>query len=183
MAEERLGGSYDALVEQHGDDPEPEIAEQLEAMSARIDALSEGNTFWTPEDKARSGAILSIDHDGTLAIERGLIRPEDRQQEAASAGAEEGEAPSPALSSNTTGLSDRLVEDLTAHRTAALRVMLARGRLFTRSIIRLVSCTNLEQMPADLVCPLHNSRLTSMGQVGLGSPPQHFNSQQRIFPM
>jgi ParB family chromosome partitioning protein len=95
---DRLGGEYDALVEQHGDDPEPEIAEQLEAISARIDALSEGNKFWTPEDKARSGAIVSIDHDGTLAVERGLIRPEDRQQEPDSADAEEDEAPCPALS-------------------------------------------------------------------------------------
>lgn len=119
---DRLGGAYDALAEQHGDDPEPEIAQQLEAMSERIDALTTGNEVWAAEDKARSGVLVSIDHDGTLAIERGLIQPEDRQQEP---DAEEGEAPSPALSPNTGGLSDRLVEDLTAHRTAALRVMLA----------------------------------------------------------
>jgi ParB family transcriptional regulator, chromosome partitioning protein len=119
---DRLGGEYDALSEQHGDDPEPEIAEQLEVMSARIDALTEGNEVWTAEDMARSGAIVGIDSDGTPAVERGLIRREDKQDETV---AEDGEAPSPALPSNITGLSDRLVEDLTAHRTAALRVMLA----------------------------------------------------------
>lgn len=118
---DRLGGAYDALAEQHGDDPEPEIVEQLEAMSERIDALSNGNEVWTTEDKARSGVLVSIDRDGTLAIERGLIRPEDKRN---APDAEEGEAPSPAPS-NLTGLSDRLVEDLTAHRTLALRVMLA----------------------------------------------------------
>jgi ParB family chromosome partitioning protein len=68
--------------------------------------------------------------DGTLAIERGFIRPEDRQRESASTHVEEGEAPCPAPS----GLSDRLVEDLTAHRTAALRIMLADNPAVTHAL-------------------------------------------------
>ncbi len=122
---DRLSGEYEALTEQHGDDPEPEIWQQMEALSDRIDALSEGNKAWLAEDKARSGAFVGIAHDGRVTVERGLIRPEDRQEARHAAAADEGEAPSPARSADLAGLSDRLVEDLTAHRTAALRVMLA----------------------------------------------------------
>jgi ParB family chromosome partitioning protein len=120
---DRFSGEYDALHAEHGDDPEPEIWRQLEDLSDRIDALSSGNVVWTPEIMARSGVIVSIASDGALDIERGLIRPEDRAKTPAPASDEDGEgdAPSPVPS----GLSDRLTEDLTAHRTAALRIMLA----------------------------------------------------------
>ena len=77
------------------------------------------------KSRARSGAIIRIDHDGALQIERGLIDPADAKAEAKRLKAEaKGEAgESPALS----GYSAALVEDLTAHRTAALRVTLARN--------------------------------------------------------
>lgn len=122
---DRLSGEYNALHEEHGDDPEPEIWQQMEEMSERIDELSEGHKHWTPELMATSGAIVSVDRDGTLAIERGLIRPEDRLDVQHAAQAEDGDALSRVPSQDKGGLSDRLIEDLTAHRTAALRVMLA----------------------------------------------------------
>ena len=121
---DRLAALYDNLSEEHGDDPEPEIARQLEALSARIDVLSSGRFVWRPEDVARAGAIVSIGHDGAVDIERGLLRPEDTQDERpvspGHTGDEDGTpCPAPSL------LSDRLIEDLTAHRTAGLRIMLA----------------------------------------------------------
>jgi ParB family chromosome partitioning protein len=121
---ERLAAAYDALIEAHGDDPEPEIAEQLDELSERIDALSEGEELWTPEAKAQSGALVGIGQDGAVAIERGLIRPEDKAAVSRAAGEtaeSSGEAPCPAPSD---ALPDRLTEALTAHRTAALRVLL-----------------------------------------------------------
>lgn len=120
---ERLTASYDDLIAEHGEDPEPEIAQQLEELSARIDVLSSGCFVWRQEDVARTGAIVSIDPDGAVDIERGLIRPENRQDKlpVTKARPDDDADPSPAPSP----LSDRLIEDLTAHRTAGLRVMLA----------------------------------------------------------
>jgi ParB family chromosome partitioning protein len=118
---DRLSGAYDALIDEYGEDPEPEIITQLEDLSERIDALSSGNVVWTPEVRGRSGVIVRIGHDGTLDVTRGLIRPEDRTKAPISDEDRETKTP-PATPS---GLSDRLVEDLTAHRTAALRSMLA----------------------------------------------------------
>ena len=65
-----------------------------------------------PADIARAGALVSIDHDGTLRIERGLIHREDRKAEAKAA-------------AGPGALAASLVTDLSAHRTAALRVELA----------------------------------------------------------
>jgi hypothetical protein len=90
---------------------------QCAPMPCRRDCLT-----WRAEDKARAGAVVSIGYNGSIEIERGLIRPEDRHEMPSAAGGDRGETPpSPARSA----LPDRLVEDLTAHRTAALRAMLA----------------------------------------------------------
>jgi len=126
---DRLTTTYDSLIEEYGDDPEPEIAQQLADLSERIDALSSGSFAWQPEDVARSGAIVSIDRDGAIDIERGLIRPEDRQDMPSVSKVQTGHGdvgPCPSVPSPApSGLSDRLIEDLTAHRTAALRITLA----------------------------------------------------------
>jgi ParB family transcriptional regulator, chromosome partitioning protein len=102
-----------------------------------------------PEQVARAGAFVSIDSDGTLLIERGFVRPEDEQREVHAGGTiddgpdgiastdgdhgashatvinmggearpteddeDEGDAIKP--------LPERLVVELTAHRTLALR--------------------------------------------------------------
>ncbi|MGE0279071.1 MAG: ParB/RepB/Spo0J family partition protein [Rhizobiaceae bacterium] len=119
---DRLTAEYDALIGEHGDDAAEDIAVELDRLSDRIDALSEGNVRWLPEDIARAGAIIGIGHGGRLAIERGLLRPEDDRDATHGREPRERSAPSPAP---RPGLSDRLIEQLTAHRTAALRFELA----------------------------------------------------------
>jgi len=124
---DRLAAEYETLIEEHGEDPEPEIAEQIEALPARIDTLAEGAAAWRPDDLALAGAIVSIGHDGSVEIERGLCRAEDRKARAIRRGDDDGgnapvhpdAEPDPAAP-----LSARLVEDLTAERTAALRAMM-----------------------------------------------------------
>jgi ParB family chromosome partitioning protein len=76
--------------------------------------------IFTPEDKQRSGARVCLDHDATLRIERGLIHPDDAKAERRR---EQGikQAGRPA------GLSAAMVSELTAHRTAALGIELARN--------------------------------------------------------
>ncbi len=78
------------------------------------------------KNRALSGAIIRIDRDGALQIERGLIDPADakaeKKRQKAEAKAEAGET-----APESMGLSAALVEDLTAHRTAALRITLARN--------------------------------------------------------
>lgn len=74
---------------------------------------------FAPEDMARAGARLRIDRDGSLDIDRGLVHPDD---------VERSEPPAPqATKRDRTALPATLVAELTAHRTAALRMELARN--------------------------------------------------------
>jgi ParB family chromosome partitioning protein len=121
---EALGQRYDALIEEHGESPPEDIAEELERLSEEMEALTDAGTEWTPEDRARTGAVIALDYQGELRIDRGLVKPSDKPNEkrkmsAKSASSDERDE------SKTSGLPDTLVADLSAHRTAALRVTLA----------------------------------------------------------
>jgi ParB family transcriptional regulator, chromosome partitioning protein len=119
--------AHDALVEEHGDEPPEAVLAELEALCDRIDALSTGTVVWDPEDIARAGVIIGIGHGGRLAIERGLVRREDERAGSSASPHGDGEPKKSEARSQKRephSLSDRLVEDLTAHRTAALRMML-----------------------------------------------------------
>jgi ParB family chromosome partitioning protein len=121
---EALTAEADAIVAEHGEDPEdPEVWQRYDALGERIDDLSEGETFWPDDAKATAGAVVTIARDGSLDIRRGLIRPEDKASARKAAKAKSGKSgakddPSPALSAV-------LIEDLTAHHTAALQARLA----------------------------------------------------------
>jgi len=123
---DRLTAAHDALADEYGDDaPEPMVAE-MEAFAERIDALSQRTRCWRAEDIARAGAIIGIGHAGTLAVERGLVRPEDAAETADEGDTVRSDRRSAKKQSGE--LSTALIEDLTAQRTAALRVVLAGDR-------------------------------------------------------
>ncbi len=117
-----LSERYDALIVEHGDDPSDEVAAELEQISERVDSLSEGIERWSPEEMARAGAVIGIGYEGRLAVERGFTRPEDEpaEQEPAADGLSSARS-----KKDAGGLSDRLIEELTAQRTSALRMELA----------------------------------------------------------
>jgi ParB family transcriptional regulator, chromosome partitioning protein len=121
-----LEAEYDTLFEQgsmlqDGDEPTEEIAERLRAIEAEITAITGGERY-RPEDMAIAGAIVALGNDGEAHIERGFIRKEDnRDPERRSANSEEGSEANPC----PTPLSDKLIAELTAHHTAALRLEVA----------------------------------------------------------
>ena len=115
---------------------------ELEAVSERLEAKRQA---YDPDDIARGGAFVILNHDCMVRIERGFIRPEDEkpQPEAEHAGeasvagnTEGGDSQAPQHENgegeSATGeedddhpLSDILVRDLTAHRTLGLRLELS----------------------------------------------------------
>lgn len=71
------------------------------------------------EDKARAGAIVRIGHEGELDVSRGLIHPDDMKAERRQP--EEGEeAPK-----EVAAIPAAVIRDLSAHRTAAIRLAMA----------------------------------------------------------
>jgi ParB family chromosome partitioning protein len=130
-----LSDEYDALVSEW--DAVEELPPEIEARFAEIDAalaaFGDGTAF-APDEIARGGVFVILGQDGVARVERGLIRPEDvpapgskPESEGEEAGGpesgEEGAAAEveEADEDASAPLSERLVLDLTAQRTLALR--------------------------------------------------------------
>ncbi len=108
-----LGERYDALVAELEDAENSEASEELDGIEADIAELQSRKSVWTAEDKARSGALVSLNFDGTLSLTLGLIRGE---------GEEDGDEPAvSSMRKEKEGYPESVQLDLSAHRTAALR--------------------------------------------------------------
>jgi ParB family chromosome partitioning protein len=95
-----------------GDETDETTAE-AESLEEQIAALR-GNDAFDPAEVACAGAIISIGRDGEPRIERGFIRPEDDTGRTAKGTSKpRGDGPAP--------LSEKLIAELTAYRTVALR--------------------------------------------------------------
>ncbi|RWK68284.1 ParB/RepB/Spo0J family partition protein [Mesorhizobium sp.] len=113
------------LIESGAADDEAEA--KLEEVEKRIDALTARTEAYSPEALANGGAFVMLDYYGRLSIERGFVKPDDAEvtdEDKADEGLPSvaGEA-KPAIPTVTH--SAALIEDLTAHKTAALRIELA----------------------------------------------------------
>jgi ParB family transcriptional regulator, chromosome partitioning protein len=99
---------------------EDEDSEKVEQLTAKFAQLERELAF-AADDKAMSGVIVTIGHEGELDIIDGLVRPEDR----AAAKKTKPDAADGDADKAPPCFSAKLIEDLTAHRTAALQAMLA----------------------------------------------------------
>ena len=136
-----LSEEHDALIEGCVDDEE--VPQAVEARLAEIEtalaAFGEDFVF-TPEEIAGGGVFLFLGQDGQVRIERGFVRLRDEPSEPVEEGddgenavqTEDGETAAEPSSSDDQDdsdvlapLSERLIADLTAHRTAGLADRLA----------------------------------------------------------
>jgi ParB family chromosome partitioning protein len=116
-------------------DPEADSAaiDALEAQQqqaeAEREAIEQTLQQIDPRDLPLAGAVVYVDPRGELAVLRGLVRAEDRKAQAAQGGA--AAAPGSTGAGTATAkapkadYSEKLLRQLTAHRTAALRATLA----------------------------------------------------------
>ena len=132
-----LSEEYDALVSEWDavEDLPPEIEARFQEIDAALAAFGDGNAY-DPDDMARGGVFVVLGHDGQPRIERGLIRAEDEpapEVEGGEAEEDGGGEPEPEAAQTEDDeeedglapLPERLVLDLTAHRTLGLRDTLA----------------------------------------------------------
>ncbi|MBG7614644.1 ParB/RepB/Spo0J family partition protein [Brevundimonas sp. BAL450] len=130
-----LSEEYDRLVSDTdaAEALPPEVDARLEEIDKALQAFGPAYDY-APEAKQRAGVMVLLGHDGEARFERGLVRAEDAVAPEPppwaedDAGADEDAAPPSADADPETGaedgpapLSDRLVMDLTAHRTMGLR--------------------------------------------------------------
>ncbi|MGX9147219.1 ParB/RepB/Spo0J family partition protein [Mesorhizobium sp. 128a] len=133
-----LGVQYDELAETIDGYAEgaPQIeAEEvrLHALESRIEAIQRAAESFDPAQMALAGCVVGISYNGTLDITAGLVKADDRKALAALQCGDEGDEDDKgddAVQGKDTeveasGMSTTLTEELTAIRTAALRVELA----------------------------------------------------------
>jgi ParB family chromosome partitioning protein len=132
---------------QDADELPDEVDARLGEIEQALSASDNRPHIYDPVEIARAGAFVSIDSDGTLLVERGFMRPEDEapvdqtnaegEHDSLGTDGPEPGAPSTRRTVITVGgnqpeaedeeedgikpLPDRLVMELTAHRTLALR--------------------------------------------------------------
>ncbi|ABD89446.1 ParB/RepB/Spo0J family partition protein [Rhodopseudomonas palustris] len=128
-----------------------EVDQRLGEIEMALSAFETRPVIYDPADIARAGVFISIDGEGALSVDRGYVRPEDEApvnvdpevESAAHGGTLDGEQNQPVVQRAviTVGggpaesdddeddvikpLPDRLITELTAHRTLALRNALA----------------------------------------------------------
>ncbi len=152
-AAEALRAEYERLEQAHSDvDVLPEAIDQrLGEIETALAELDERPVQYDSDEIARAGVFVSIDTSGALRVERGYVRPEDEPaipQAEGEADAEPSATPAATSASGDTTegqtgasanteepdqeegikpIPDRLMTELTAYRTLALREALAQN--------------------------------------------------------
>lgn len=142
-----LQAEMDGLEETYAEADElpDEVDERLGEIETALSQLDDRPQVFDPEEVARAGAFVSIDGSGALRIERGYVRPEDElpiapeadgetdptdeaaiatqaeNDDASAAAGGEPPADEPEEDDGIKPIPDRLMTELTAHRTLALR--------------------------------------------------------------
>ena len=143
---EALREEYDRIEAEYSEvDELPDVIDQrLGEIEQALEAFENRPVCYDQADIAIAGTFVSLDADGSLSIDRGYVRAEDEPQVGPDGEASEGDQPdTPAVQRAviTIGgkpaepeddeedgikpLPERLVIELTAHRTLALRNALA----------------------------------------------------------
>jgi ParB family chromosome partitioning protein len=147
---EALKAEYAKLEAEYenADELPDEVDTRLGEIETALADFEDRPVSYDPAEVARAGVFVSIESDGGLCIDRGYVRPEDEAPTGTDAGVEnengndasEPSAPVVQRAVITLGgqpeteddeddtvksLPDRLVSELTAHRTLALRDALA----------------------------------------------------------
>lgn len=122
----QLHDEQDAIAAQIDGDDDGVDREALEqrsdAIEEELESISLGLLHYREEDRARSGVVVTLGRRGEVLIHRGLSQDapkKNRRAASAVEGEEQSLTPAPAV-------SEALARRLSAHRTAALQVEVAR---------------------------------------------------------
>lgn len=133
---QELAEAVDAALDADDEEKADALQEDGEAVGEQLQALEDGLQDYGANVKAAAGAIVTIDRNGEAVIHRGLLREAEAKalrtlerlrqgfgSEGESANDDEGEDDE---QPKTAAMSDRLAQRLSAHRTAALQIEVAR---------------------------------------------------------
>ena len=135
---ERTDTALDEAYEAEDENKVASLQERRDTLAASLDALHAGLLDYTPDVRAVAGAIVTVGRDGEAITLRGLLREAEARAldalERLKRGLNGSAASSPDdpdeevdnIAPESASLSDRLAQRLSAHRTAALQIEVAR---------------------------------------------------------
>lgn len=132
---QEVGEALETALDAEDEDKADALQEEGEALGEQLQALEDGLLDFGPNVKAAAGAIVTIDRNGEAVIHRGLLREaeakalrtlERLRQGFSGEEAENDDDGDTADEAKTSTMSDRLAQRLSAHRTAALQIEVAR---------------------------------------------------------
>ena len=131
-----IGEAVDAAMEADDEDKAGALQEEGEALGEQLQTLEDGLQGYSPNVKAAAGAIVTIDRNGEAVIHRGLMREAEakalrtleklRQGFGGESAENDDEGEDADDTPKAAAMSDRLAQRLSAHRTAALQIEVAR---------------------------------------------------------
>ena len=131
-----LAEAVDAALDAEDENKADALQEEGETLGEQLQALEDGLQDYAANVKAVAGAIVTIDRNGEAVIHRGLMREAEAKAlrtleklrqgfgNEGETGSDEDEEADDAP--KTAAMSDRLAQRLSAHRTAALQIEVAR---------------------------------------------------------
>jgi ParB family transcriptional regulator, chromosome partitioning protein len=121
---DKLQEEYAQINDEWNDcDEELEARPRLDELEKLIAEIEDRDGVWTSDQIAMAGAVVFIDHQGKVKIERGFVRLEDMPRKIAKA-KNANSSDTAGEAEQSAGLSASLVESLTAHKSAALAASL-----------------------------------------------------------
>ncbi|MFW5454144.1 ParB/RepB/Spo0J family partition protein [Thioalkalivibrio sulfidiphilus] len=132
---DKIDAALEDAYDTEDEDKAETLEQQREPVAAELQAVQDALKGYAPDVRAVAGVIVTIDRDGEAAIHRGLLREAEakalrtleklRQGFTGTEGAND-DAGDDAEPPKAANLSDRLAQRLSAHRTAALQIEVAR---------------------------------------------------------
>ncbi len=132
-----LAEAVDAALDADDEEKADALQEDGERLGEQLQALEDGLLDYGANVKAAAGAIVTIDRSGEAVVHRGLMREAEAKalrmlerlrqgfgSEGEAGNDDEGEEDD--KQPKTAAMSDRLAQRLSAHRTAALQIEVAR---------------------------------------------------------
>lgn len=126
-----IGGALDA-VESEDEEKAEALQEEGERLGEQLEALEVELLAYGSTVRAAAGAIVTLDRQGEPVIHRGLLRDAEAKALRTLARVQGGIAPEDSENEDSpapkkAGISEKLARRLSAHRTAALQIELARN--------------------------------------------------------
>ncbi|NGM78789.1 ParB/RepB/Spo0J family partition protein [Burkholderia multivorans] len=135
---ERTDATLDDAWEAEDENKVASLQERRDTLTASLDALHAGLLDYNPDVRAVAGAVVTVGQDGEAVTLRGLLREAEARaldtlerlkrdlHGSAAASPDDPGDDSDDAAPETASLSDRLAQRLSAHRTAALQIEVAR---------------------------------------------------------